>query len=132
MTKRIPVCGCCDRKVRQTKWLKIVSDERRMLCNDCLHEWYDGGHDGDSEKIKAGVLSTHGQFGGEANLTELLLETYVPPPYVNTTFSPNSIVNRLEFLRGKIAARTYAMPEGAMMEMIDILIEDFKKTRIGV
>jgi hypothetical protein len=73
-TPEPPVCDCCGRKVIKTRWLSIVSDNKTMLCDDCLDEWYDGGHDGNTEKIKAGVLEKYGQYGGSANLTEILLK----------------------------------------------------------
>jgi hypothetical protein len=56
------ICDCCERAVMKTRWLPLVSAEKRMLCDDCLYEWYDGGQT-DAAKIKAAVLKHH-ELGG--------------------------------------------------------------------
>lgn len=61
-----PVCECCHRKVHETFSKNICTESN--ICRDCFYEWYEGGST-DPEVIKVGVWKKHGEFGGEANLS---------------------------------------------------------------
>lgn len=65
-----PVCDCCERKVKETSSRPVLIGCDAMLCKDCWHEWYDSGIT-EVESLKAAVRKRHGEFGGEADLSEV-------------------------------------------------------------
>ncbi len=68
-----PVCDCCERKVRERNSKPFLLGCDAMLCKDCWYWWYDEAWK-NSDDIKKGVWEKHGEFGGEANLTAILMK----------------------------------------------------------
>lgn len=67
ITEKPPVCGICDRKVREVFIKTIGPTKEYPYCKDCFFAWYDGA--GITKKaVKKAVLKEKGKRGGEANL----------------------------------------------------------------